>query len=90
MEKCGPSASAEYLQYNMLGKIPTFVGADGYVLSETIAIAIYRKLPIALTLSIQPGSVQLPGRPGSAYGDPAFDAGQSHCLHDENYHNSYP
>ncbi|KFY07012.1 hypothetical protein V492_07522 [Pseudogymnoascus sp. VKM F-4246] len=33
--------SAEYLQTNPLGKIPTFVGADGFVLSECIAIAIY-------------------------------------------------
>lgn len=31
----------EYLKYNKLGKVPTFVGADGYVLSECIAIAIY-------------------------------------------------
>ena len=33
--------SAEYLKYNKLAKVPTFVGADGYVLSECIAIAIY-------------------------------------------------
>jgi elongation factor 1-gamma len=33
--------SAEYLKINKLGKIPTFVGADGYVLHECIAIAIY-------------------------------------------------
>ena len=32
---------AEYLKINKLGKIPTFVGADGYVLHEAIAIAIY-------------------------------------------------
>ncbi|KAJ9157115.1 EEF1-gamma domain-containing protein [Coniochaeta hoffmannii] len=31
----------EYLKYNKLGKVPTFVGADGYVLSECMAIAIY-------------------------------------------------
>lgn len=31
----------EYLKYNKLSKVPTFVGADGYVLSECIAIAIY-------------------------------------------------
>ncbi|KAF2665513.1 putative elongation factor 1-gamma 2 [Microthyrium microscopicum] len=37
----GASAPADYLLYNKLGKIPTFVGADGYVLSECIAIAIY-------------------------------------------------
>ena len=34
--------SAEYLKYNKLGKVPTFVGSDGYVLHECIAIAIYR------------------------------------------------
>ncbi|KAH6684431.1 putative elongation factor 1-gamma 2 [Halenospora varia] len=33
--------SAEYLKYNGLGKVPTFVGADGYTLHECIAIAIY-------------------------------------------------
>jgi glutathione S-transferase len=35
--------TAEYLKYNKLGKVPTFVGSDGYVLSECIAIAIYRE-----------------------------------------------
>ena len=34
-------ATEEYLQLNPLGKIPTFVGADGYVLTESIAIALY-------------------------------------------------
>ncbi len=33
--------SAEYLKINKLGKVPTFVGADGYTLHEGIAIAIY-------------------------------------------------
>lgn len=37
----GANAPADYLKYNRLGKIPTFVGADGFVLSECIAIAIY-------------------------------------------------
>lgn len=32
---------AEYLKLNKLGKVPTFVGTDGYVLHECIAIAIY-------------------------------------------------
>ncbi|KAI9679076.1 MAG: hypothetical protein M1829_001746 [Trizodia sp. TS-e1964] len=32
---------ADYLELNGLGKIPTFQGSDGYVLSECIAIAIY-------------------------------------------------
>ncbi|KAL2819653.1 glutathione S-transferase [Aspergillus cavernicola] len=34
-------APQEYLQLNPLGKIPTFVGSDGYVLTESIAIAVY-------------------------------------------------
>jgi elongation factor 1-gamma len=37
----GKGVSTEYLSLNKLGKVPTFVGADGYVLSECIAIAIY-------------------------------------------------
>jgi len=37
----GPGASADYLKLNKLGKVPTFVGADGYTLSECMAIAIY-------------------------------------------------
>ncbi|EEP78223.1 conserved hypothetical protein [Uncinocarpus reesii 1704] len=32
---------AAYLKVNQLGKIPTFVGANGFVLSESIAIAVY-------------------------------------------------
>ncbi len=31
----------EYLKLNKLGKIPTFEGGDGYVLTESMAIAIY-------------------------------------------------
>jgi hypothetical protein len=46
-------APAEYLLLNKLGKIPTFEGADGYVLSEAIAIAIYCTSCITL-LSIAP------------------------------------
>jgi glutathione S-transferase len=33
--------SAEYRKLNPQGKIPTFVGANGFVLTESIAIAIY-------------------------------------------------
>jgi len=33
--------SPDFLRANKLGKVPAFVGADGYVLSECIAIAIY-------------------------------------------------
>jgi len=36
-----PNVDANYLLLNHLGKVPTFQGADGYVLSECIAIAIY-------------------------------------------------
>ena len=39
----------EYLKLNKLGKVPTFEGADGYVLSECMAIAIYRKKKPPLT-----------------------------------------
>jgi hypothetical protein len=37
--------SADYLKLNKLGKVPTFEGADGFVLSECIAIAVYCKYP---------------------------------------------
>lgn len=33
--------TAEHLKVNKLGKIPTLVGDDGFVLTEAIAIAIY-------------------------------------------------
>lgn len=33
--------STDYLKINKLGKVPSFVGADGYELTEAIAIAIY-------------------------------------------------
>ena len=35
--------STEYLKLNKLGKVPTFEGKDGFVLTECIAIAIYRE-----------------------------------------------
>ncbi|KAF2642035.1 hypothetical protein P280DRAFT_291105 [Massarina eburnea CBS 473.64] len=37
----GKGVSTEYLKLNKLGKVPTFEGSDGYVLSEAIAIAVY-------------------------------------------------
>ncbi|KAI5854824.1 hypothetical protein BZA05DRAFT_392682 [Tricharina praecox] len=40
-EEPAKGVSAEYLKINPLGKVPTFQGADGFVLSECIAIAIY-------------------------------------------------
>ena len=33
--------SAEYTKLSPLGKIPAFEGANGFVLSEVIALAIY-------------------------------------------------
>lgn len=33
--------STDYLKINKLGLVPSFVGADGYELTESIAIAIY-------------------------------------------------
>lgn len=33
--------SAEYTSINPVGKIPAFKGANGYTLSEAIAIAVY-------------------------------------------------
>lgn len=35
--------SDDYRKLNKLGRIPTFEGSDGYILSECIAIAIYRE-----------------------------------------------
>jgi elongation factor 1-gamma len=37
----GKGLSEEYLKLNKLGKVPTFVGADGYTIHEAVAIAIY-------------------------------------------------
>lgn len=33
--------STDYLKLNPLGRVPTFVAADGWVLTEVIAIALY-------------------------------------------------
>lgn len=38
----------EFLKLNPLSKVPVFVGTDGYVLTESIAIAIYRKTSLLL------------------------------------------
>ncbi|KAF8534615.1 hypothetical protein BDD12DRAFT_859535 [Trichophaea hybrida] len=40
-EEPAKGVSAEYLKINPQGKVPTFQGADGFVLNECIAIAIY-------------------------------------------------
>lgn len=42
----------DYLKINPLGKIPSFVGADGYELTEAIAIAIYSMRSIWLYSSL--------------------------------------
>jgi elongation factor 1-gamma len=42
--------SQEYLKVNPLGKVPTFQGEDGFVLSECMAIAIYRECQTFLLL----------------------------------------
>lgn len=49
-----PITDSDYLLNNKLGKVPTFVGADGYVLSECIAIAIYRMSTLPFTHSTHP------------------------------------
>lgn len=35
------NVSNDYRKLNKLGKIPTFEGSDGYILTEVIAIAVY-------------------------------------------------
>lgn len=44
--------SADYLKINKLGKVPTFVGADGYTLHECVAIAIYSRWNRFLTVHL--------------------------------------
>lgn len=44
VETIPATAPAEYKNINKLGKIPTFVGADGFVLTEAIAIYVYGML----------------------------------------------
>jgi glutathione S-transferase len=39
-----PNVDPEYLKLNPLGTVPTFVGSNGFILSEVMAIAIYCKL----------------------------------------------
>ncbi|OCT54747.1 Elongation factor 1-gamma 2 [Cladophialophora carrionii] len=36
-----PITDTEYLKLNPLGRVPTFVGANGFILTESLAIAIY-------------------------------------------------
>jgi len=39
--------SSDYTRVNQLGKIPSFEGADGFILSECLAIAVYSMLPLS-------------------------------------------
>ncbi|CRK17003.1 hypothetical protein BN1723_011189, partial [Verticillium longisporum] len=41
VESDGSKPTEEHLTANPLGKIPAFLGEDGYALSEAIAVAIY-------------------------------------------------
>jgi hypothetical protein len=42
----------ELLKYNPLGRVPTFVGSDGYVLTECIPITLYgTRTPLDLQCS---------------------------------------
>ena len=36
-----PEKDKEYLKLNPLARVPTFVGSDGFLLTEVIAIALY-------------------------------------------------
>ena len=36
-----PNVDTDYLKLNPLGRIPTFVSPNGFILTESIAIAIY-------------------------------------------------
>lgn len=47
-----PNVDTNYLKLNPLGRIPTFVSPNGFILTESIAIAIYCK---PATLSIHTG-----------------------------------
>jgi elongation factor 1-gamma len=46
--------SPEHLEVNRLGKIPTFIGEGGFVLSECIAVALYCMSTIGLVHSLAP------------------------------------
>ena len=51
----------EFLALNPLSKVPVFVGSDGFVLSESIAVAVYRMLRLFAALPRYSSS--LPSRP---------------------------
>lgn len=39
-----PDVSTDYLKLNPMGKVPTFVSSNGFILTESMAIAIYCEL----------------------------------------------
>jgi glutathione S-transferase len=41
-----PDVSVDYLKLNPMGKVPTFVSSNGFILTEAMAIAIYCKQPL--------------------------------------------
>jgi glutathione S-transferase len=43
-----PNVSVDYLKLHPLGKVPTFVSSNGFILTESMAIAIYCKLRFPL------------------------------------------
>lgn len=76
--KPSESTSTEFLKVNPMGKIPAFEGSDGYILTESIAIAIYRKCNLVLTVSLPVLYDKFPP-----------DNRRLVCYHDEmNHHNS--
>lgn len=67
--------TAEYLELNKLAKVPTFVGDDGYVLYECIAIAIYSKSnhPFAPLASSQDPHCNVMNNPSNLYSYPCLN-----------------
>ena len=53
------NAPDSYRKLNALAKIPTFVGCDGYVLTECIAIALYCKKTKLHKVPLSSGDIQL-------------------------------
>ncbi|KAH8698717.1 elongation factor 1-gamma [Talaromyces proteolyticus] len=54
-----PQVSPEYLKLNPLGRVPTFVGSDGFVLTEVMAIAIYLTSQVENTTLLGSGKQDL-------------------------------
>lgn len=50
--------SADYRLLNKLGRVPTFEGADGFVLTEVIAIAVYRESTFSSPPSLSQANVR--------------------------------